>query len=130
MLQDSGVGEILLNSVNRDGAKSGYDIELINFISPSVHVPLIVCGGVGNAHHIVKAIKYTHADAFAAGNFFHFTEHSVTITKALASVTGLVRHETYAKYESNFTDHLGRLLKKSESDLDHLLYQKLIKEVI
>ena len=69
-------------------------------------------------------------EALAASNFFHFTEHSATVTKSLISTTEQVRHESYAKYDAVSTDQLGRLLKKPEPDLTNLLYQKLVKEII
>ena len=129
-IQDFGVGEILLNSVNRDGAKCGYDIDLINYISPSIHVPLIICGGVGSPQHMIEALNSTRVEALAASNFFHFTEHSATVSKSLISTNEQVRHDSYAKYDAVSTDQLGRLLKKPEPDLTNLLYKKLVKEII
>ena len=127
-LQDSGVGEILLNSVNRDGAKCGYDIDLINYISPSIHTTYNMRWG--SPQHMIEALNSTQVEALAASNFFHFTEHSATVTKSLISTTEQLRHESYAKYDAVSTDQLGRLLKKPEPDLTNLLYQKLVKEII
>lgn len=79
--QERGAGEILINSIDHDGSKSGYDLELIRSCADSVHIPVIACGGVGEPKHLVDAMKNTSADGFAVGNVFHFIEHSVTATK-------------------------------------------------
>ncbi len=80
-LQDLGVGEILLNSVDRDGMSCGYDIELINLVSNSVSIPVIACGGVGEWEHFVDGLTKTSADAIAAANIFHFKDQSVFLAK-------------------------------------------------
>lgn len=79
--QERGAGEILLNSIDRDGGKAGYDLDLIQSCAESVHIPLIACGGVGNPGHLVDAMNHTSADGFAVGNVFHFVEHSVSVAK-------------------------------------------------
>jgi len=129
-LQDCGAGEIFINSVDRDGSKSGFDLELINNACAAVTVPVIACGGAGNPQHILDVLINTQASAVAAANFFHFTEHSVTTTKALAARSQPVRHETHARYANNCFDNFGRLLKKDEAELEELLYRRVEKEVI
>ena len=62
--------------------------------------------------------------------FFHFTEHSVTTTKAQISEVVSIRHESYSQYESNRFDDSGRLLKKSDCELEELIYGRVEKEVI
>jgi cyclase len=130
-LQERGAGEILINSVDRDGAKCGFDLDLINEVCAAVRVPVICCGGAGKPQDFIDVLERTHASAVAAANFFHFTEHSVTTTKAQISRLSVpVRHETYAQYKNNQLDDTGRLLKKDDRVLEELLYQRVAKEVI
>jgi cyclase len=130
-MQEQGAGEILINSVDRDGTQRGFDIDLINEVCTAVSVPVICCGGAGKPEDFISVLQRTNASAVAAANFFHFTEHSVTTTKALINRRGIpVRHETYAKYSGNQFDDRGRLLKKEDGDLEKLLYQRVPKEVI
>jgi len=129
-LQDHGAGEILINSVDRDGSKSGFDLQLINDVCAAVTVPVICCGGAGNPQHFLDVLENTQASAVAAANFFHFTEHSVTTTKSLAARSVPIRHETHARYENNCFDKFGRLLKKDDAELEELLYLRIEKEVI
>lgn len=74
--EDLGAGEIFLNSVDRDGTGSGYDLDLIRSVSEAVSIPVIACGGVGRFKHLGQGILEGKADAVAAGNIFHFTELS------------------------------------------------------
>lgn len=129
-LQDHGAGEIFINSVDRDGSKTGFDLELINEICSAVSVPVICCGGAGKPQDILDALTKTQAGAVAAGNFFHFIEHSVTTTKAFVSRSFPIRHETYASYADNCFDNFGRLLKKDDADLESLLYERIQREII
>lgn len=129
-LQDNGAGEILLNSVDRDGMKTGFDLDLINQTAAAVTVPLIVCGGAGVPAHFLDALEKTSASAIAAANFFHFFEHSVTITKAMANQYHPIRHETHARYHDVDLNPMGRLVKKSDASLELLLYQNIEAEVI
>lgn len=129
-LQDQGAGEILINSVDRDGAQIGFDLDLIDDVCGAVTVPVICCGGAGSPQHILDVLEKTQASAVSAANFFHFAEHSVTTTKALAARSVLVRHETHARYENNCFDRFGRLLKKDDADLEELLYNRVEKEII
>lgn len=129
-LQANGAGEILLNSVDRDGMKTGFELDLINQTAAAVTVPLIVCGGAGVPAHFLDALEKTSANAIAAANFFHFFEHSVTITKAMANQYHRIRHETHARYNDVDLDSKGRLHKKSDIRLEALLYQKIEADVI
>jgi cyclase len=130
-LQEYGAGEIFINSVDRDGIRCGYDLQLINDVCASVTIPIICCGGAGKPQHLIDVLKSTSVNAVAAGNFFHFSEHSVTTTKAIISKSGIpVRHETHALYNENRFASDGRLLKKEESELEELLYHRITKEVI
>lgn len=71
-----GAGEILLNSIDRDGAAEGYDTEIIRRIADAVSIPVVACGGVGDFSDFRDGIDEGHASAVAAGNVFHFTEAS------------------------------------------------------
>jgi cyclase len=74
--QEYGAGEIFLNSIDRDGKASGYDLALIRQVAQVVSIPVIACGGVGQFKHLAQGINEGMADAVAAGNIFHFTELS------------------------------------------------------
>jgi len=71
-LVEAGVGEIFLNSVDRDGTMSGYDIELIRSVSARVPVPVVACGGAGTVEHLVEAVRDGGASAVSAGSMFVF----------------------------------------------------------
>lgn len=71
-VEELGVGEILLTSINRDGMGNGFDIDLINEISTMVSIPVIACGGAGNKGDFIKAVKEGAANAVAAASVFHY----------------------------------------------------------
>lgn len=71
-LVDAGAGEILLNSVDRDGTMSGYDLELIRSVTRRVDVPVVACGGAGSVEHLREAVRDAGASAVAAGSLFVF----------------------------------------------------------
>jgi|TARA_B110000971_G_C20018990_1_gene505345 cyclase len=75
-VEKKGAGEILLNSVDRDGAGNGYDTKLIKLVFDAINIPLIPCGGVGNLDHFVELLEKINTSAVAAGNIFNFTERS------------------------------------------------------
>jgi cyclase len=74
-VEELGAGEILLNSIDRDGTGQGYDIELISAVASATTIPVIACGGVGRYEHYVEGIK-AGASAVAAANIWHFKELS------------------------------------------------------
>ena len=84
-----GAGEILLTSMDRDGAKTGYDLELLKAVTSAVNVPVIASGGAGNARHMVDAVKIGGADAVLAASIFHFGEVSVAEVKRAMAAEGL-----------------------------------------
>lgn len=129
-LQQLGAGEILINSIDRDGTYRGFDLELINSVCAAVTVPVICCGGAGNAQHFVDVFRQTRVSAAAAANFFHFTEHSVTTVKAQVNREVPVRHETHADYAGSRFDEVGRLLKRDDRELEAMLFVHIEKEVI
>lgn len=77
-----GAGEILLTSMDRDGTKIGFDLELTRAISDAVSVPVIASGGVGNLQHLVDGVKLGGADAVLAASIFHFGEYTIAQAKA------------------------------------------------
>jgi cyclase len=76
-----GAGELLLTSMDRDGTKEGFDLELTRLVSDAVGVPVIASGGVGNLDHLVEGIEVGRADAVLAASIFHFREFSVADAK-------------------------------------------------
>jgi cyclase len=87
-----GAGEILLTSMDRDGAKTGYDIELLKAVTGAVHVPVIASGGAGSAKHMVDAVREGGADAVLAASIFHFGEVPISeVKRALADAGEPVR---------------------------------------
>lgn len=74
--QDLCAGEILLNSIDRDGTARGYDLETIDAVARAVEIPVIACGGAGHQSHFLRCFQETGASAVAAGNIFHFTENA------------------------------------------------------
>ncbi len=78
---DYGAGEILLTSMDRDGTREGFDLELTCAISDAVSVPVIASGGVGNLDHLAEGILKGKADAVLAASIFHFAEYSIEQAK-------------------------------------------------
>ncbi|WP_297809357.1 imidazole glycerol phosphate synthase subunit HisF [uncultured Methylophaga sp.] len=86
---DLGAGEILLTSMDRDGTKSGFDLDLTRAISDAVDVPVIASGGVGKLQDLSDGIKQGHADAVLAASIFHFGEHTVGEAKQQMASQGI-----------------------------------------
>ena len=84
-----GAGEILLTSMDRDGTKNGFDLDLTSRISASVSVPVIASGGVGELQHLVDGIIEGKADAVLAASIFHFGEHTVPEAKQYMAERGI-----------------------------------------
>ena len=84
-----GAGELLLTSMDRDGTKAGYDIELTRIIADSVSVPVVASGGVGTLAHLVEGIRDGHASAVLAASIFHFGEFSIRQAKEALADAGL-----------------------------------------
>ncbi len=81
VVEKAGAGEILLNSVDRDGSKSGFEIPLIQQVSNAVTIPVIACGGAGSWEDFGEVFSQTNADAVAAANIFHHVDQSVYLAK-------------------------------------------------
>ncbi len=84
-----GAGEIFLNSIERDGKATGFDIETIGAVVECTRLPVIACGGAGEACDFVDLAKATRVAAIAAGNIFHFTERSYPRAKQLLKEEGI-----------------------------------------
>lgn len=76
-----GAGEILLTSMDKDGTKSGFDLELTRAVSDAVNIPVIASGGVGNLQHLADGVQEGHADAVLAASIFHYGEYTVQQAK-------------------------------------------------
>jgi len=88
-MADLGAGEILLTSMDRDGTRSGFDIELTRTLAEAVSVPVIASGGVGTLDHLVEGIRDGHASAVLAASIFHFGEYSIPEAKAHMAAAGV-----------------------------------------
>ena len=88
-MADYGAGEILLTSMDRDGTKAGFDLELTRAVSDAVSVPVIASGGVGNLDHLADGIQIGGADAVLAASIFHYGEFTVGQAKELMRERGI-----------------------------------------
>jgi cyclase len=94
-VEKRGAGEIYLTSVDHDGSRKGYDLQLVRGVAEAVTVPVIAFGGVGHWQHMVEGITLGKADAVSAANIFHFTEHSTKKAKEYLIGAGIDMRETY-----------------------------------
>jgi len=88
-MADYGAGELLLTSMDRDGTKSGFDLELTRAISEAVGIPVIASGGVGNLDHLADGIIAGKADAVLAASIFHFAEYTIEQAKRHMQARGI-----------------------------------------
>ena len=88
-MADLGAGAILLTSMNRDGAKTGFDIAATRAIADAVSIPVIASGGVGNLDHLVEGVKDGHAGAVLAASIFHYGEYTVRQAKEYMAAAGI-----------------------------------------
>ena len=84
-----GAGEILLTSIDRDGTKEGYDLELLTRVSESVRIPVIASGGAGKLEHLYEAFTKGGADACLAASIFHFGTYKITEAKSYLRTKGI-----------------------------------------
>ncbi|MCX8117824.1 MAG: imidazole glycerol phosphate synthase subunit HisF [Desulfobacterota bacterium] len=84
-----GAGEILLTSMDRDGTKEGYDIELTRTVAESVSIPVIASGGVGTLEHLYEGLVLGKADAVLAASIFHYREYTIPRVKAYLKERGI-----------------------------------------
>lgn len=98
---DEGAGELLINSVERDGVQGGYDIATLAEVSDLISIPVIACGGVGEWEHFAQALENTKVDAIAAANIFHYSDQSVYLAKKYLYERGFkVRYPELLKIEN------------------------------
>jgi cyclase len=88
-MADFGAGEVLLTSMDRDGTKDGFDLDLVAAVSDAVVIPVIASGGVGNLQHLVDGVKLGKADAVLAASIFHFAEYTIPEAKAFMAEQGV-----------------------------------------
>ena len=88
-MEESGAGELLVTSMDRDGTQIGYDVDLMKKISSIVNIPLIASGGVGNLDHMVEGIKEGNASAVLAASIFHYGKYSVIEAKEYLNGKGV-----------------------------------------
>jgi cyclase len=88
-MENSGAGELLVTSMDRDGTQVGYDNELMSNITALVNIPVIASGGVGNLDHLVEGIKLGNASAVLAASIFHYGKHSVKEAKEYLDSKGI-----------------------------------------
>ncbi|MGB3754487.1 MAG: imidazole glycerol phosphate synthase subunit HisF [Parerythrobacter sp.] len=92
-LAELGAGELLVTSMDGDGTKTGYDLDLTRTIADAVSVPVIASGGVGTLDHLVEGVTKGHASAVLAASIFHFGEHSIAEAHAALRAAGLPARE-------------------------------------
>ncbi|EDY85788.1 imidazoleglycerol phosphate synthase, cyclase subunit [gamma proteobacterium HTCC5015] len=88
-MAEYGAGEILLTSMDRDGTKAGFDLELTRAVAEAVPIPVIASGGVGNLDHLVDGVVKGKADAVLAASIFHFGEYSIAEAKQRMAEAGI-----------------------------------------
>ena len=89
-MEELGAGEILLTSMDRDGTKDGYDIELTSTVAEAVGIPVIASGGAGNLEHLYEALTDGKADAVLAASIFHYREYTIREAKEYLRSKGVV----------------------------------------
>ena len=88
-MEEYGAGEILLTSMDNDGQKGGFDLDLTQKVADSLTIPVIASGGVGTLQHLVDGVKIGHASAVLAASIFHFGTHTIAQAKQAMSDAGI-----------------------------------------
>jgi cyclase len=88
-MAESGAGEILLTSMDRDGTKQGFDLRLTRAVADAVTIPVIASGGVGSLEHLVDGVREGHASAVLAASIFHFGTYRIQDAKAALAAAGI-----------------------------------------
>jgi cyclase len=89
-MESFGAGEILLTSMDRDGTKMGYDVEVLSILSKTIKIPVIASGGAGTLKHIAEAFKVGKADAALCASIFHFGEYTIAEVKQFLAGEGIL----------------------------------------
>jgi cyclase len=127
-LEEAGAGEILLNAVDCDGARTGYDLALGRRVVAATSLPVIGLGGAGHPDHVRSALEVYAAAA--AANFWHYTEHSVAVVKAFAARQASVRCGAAMTYGEFASLPDGRLAKLPADTLEERVFELLDEEAI
>lgn len=126
LFQNSGAGEILLNAVDRDGRKTGFDMGVIDLVASVLNVPLVVIGGARNGADILTALRHPGVAAAGAANMWTFSEQSVLYVKSfLAAEDAHVRLDHDRAYLGRGLAWDGRPEMRRETQLDELIYGAL-----
>jgi cyclase len=88
-VQELGAGEILLTSMDRDGTRDGFDLEMTRAVADATTIPVIASGGVGTLDHLADGVLSGHADAVLAASIFHFNDHAIADAKAAMAAAGV-----------------------------------------
>jgi cyclase len=88
-MAEYGAGELLITSMDRDGTKIGFDLQLTRAIADAVDIPIIASGGVGELHHLVEGVAQGHAQAVLAASIFHFGQHTISEAKHAMQQAGI-----------------------------------------
>lgn len=111
LVEDLGVGEVFLNSIDNDGARKGYDIDLLKKATNILNIPVIACGGVGKFKDLAQGITEGNCQAVSAANIFQHTEHSTIAAKSILKEMNLnIRLNSDVKYSGISFDNDGRLI--------------------
>ena len=89
MMEDAGVGELIVQSVDRDGSMDGYDLDILSAICSAVSIPVVASGGAGTYEHLRQAITESDASAVAAASMFHFTHQTPQAAKEYLAEHGI-----------------------------------------
>lgn len=92
---DLGAGEIVVNSVDADGTRAGFELEITRLISEAVSVPVVASGGAGRPEHLVEAFSLAHADAAIVAGMIHFGDYTIADIKAVMSKAGVPTRLTW-----------------------------------
>lgn len=88
-VEELGAGEIVLTSMDADGTKDGYDLEITRAVADAVNIPVVASGGAGTPQHLVDAVKIGHADAVLAASIFHYGEYTIEEVKRFMAAAGI-----------------------------------------
>ena len=88
-VEQRGAGEIVLTSMDRDGTKDGYDLEITRAVADAVGIPVVASGGAGHPDHLADAILLGHAEAALAASIFHYGQFTIHETKTIMEKRGI-----------------------------------------